>query len=66
MDYISLAQYMRLNNSTQDKVAEALGITQGGVSHMLKNKRLVFVRLNGAGEIVDAFENKNLFKNRGR
>ena len=54
MREIPLREYMK--GKKQSAVAEAIGITQGGISQILRSGRHVFVRESAKGEVAYVFE----------
>lgn len=54
MPDIPLRQYTE--DKTQFEVASAIGITQSGLSQMLRSSREIYVRLNRKGQLMEAYE----------
>jgi len=58
MEKKKLSDYIK--SAGQIFTAKQLGVTQGAVSHMVVNGREVYLQVNPAGEVTDAFEVKRI------
>ncbi|MEC8917144.1 MAG: Cro/CI family transcriptional regulator [Pseudomonadota bacterium] len=56
MKDVPLSDY--LEGRTQDLVAKEIGITQSGLSQILRSDRLIFVRVDAEGKAVSAYEHR--------
>ena len=64
MNEIPLKFYLK--DSTQEMAAAALGMTQSAVQQMVKAGRDVRVRLDDSGQIVDAYEVKQVGRKKAK
>ncbi|OXS14898.1 hypothetical protein CGX12_11805 [Zobellella denitrificans] len=61
MNQIPLRKYVK--GKRQGAVARMIGVSQGALSQMLKSERRIYVRVDGSGSAIEAFEIKTLGKN---
>lgn len=60
MNQVPLKQYLK--GKRQGVVASLIGVTQGGLSQMLKSDRRIFVAVDDSGEVIETFEIKPVGK----
>lgn len=53
---IPIREYVK--DHTQEVVAKQIGVTQGGLSQMLRSSRQIFVRVDGKGGVLGAYETR--------
>ncbi|TFH85236.1 helix-turn-helix domain-containing protein [Billgrantia azerbaijanica] len=58
MNDIPLREYAQ--NKTQDEVARQIGVTQSGLSQMLRSNRRIFVRVDKDGEVIEVYEIRSI------
>lgn len=58
MREIPIREYVK--DRTQDVVAQQIGVTQSGLSQMLRSSRKIFVRLDDAGSVLGAYETRSI------
>ena len=58
MREIPIREYVK--DRTQDVVAQQIGVTQSGLSQMLRSSRKIFVRLDDTGVLLGAYETRSI------
>ncbi|KTG25412.1 hypothetical protein AWR38_01185 [Idiomarina sp. WRN-38] len=58
MREIPIREYVK--DRTQDVVAQQIGVTQSGLSQMLRSSRKIFVRLDEKGTLLGAYETRSI------
>ena len=58
MREIPIREYLK--DRTQEVVAQQIGVTQSGLSQMLRSSREIFVRLDDTGSVLGAYETRYL------
>lgn len=64
MRQVPLCDYMK--GKKQEAAVKEIGITQSGISQILRSGRNVFVGLDDAGEVISVFEIRGIGSYKGK